>query len=56
MYSKVPPLFPYNRIYKFLRLKNLGISRARSFCINGGITVTVSALASFFVLWTVLRQ
>ena len=26
-------------IYKFLRLENLGISRARSFCINGGITV-----------------
>ena len=27
------------RIYKFLRLKNLGLSRAGSFCVNGGINV-----------------
>ena len=26
-------------IYKFLRMKNLELSRTRIFCINGGITV-----------------
>ena len=39
----------YTRIYKFLRLENLGLSRARSFWVNGGITVfeTSFTLADF---------
>ena len=35
----MPGFFDDTRIYKFLRMKKLGLSRARSFCINGGITV-----------------